>query len=100
MRCQLCTIQVATSLRLHFISRDVASPLCSAYRMSLAASRPAVPAHVACDEDDAEQVVRRLLMCHPALACPYPGLALAQPPAQSCAWKRRKQLLPQRSPLS
>ena len=68
--------------------------------MSLAASRPAAPAHVACDEDDAEQGVRRLLMCHPALACPYPGLALAHPPAQSCAWKRRKQLLPQRSPLS
>ena len=68
--------------------------------MSLAASRPAAPAHGACDNDDAEAVVRRLLQCHPALACPCPALALAQPQAQSCAWKRRKQLLPQRSPLS
>ena len=79
---------------------ESAWPLCSAYRLSLAASRPPAPAHGAGDDDDAEQVVRRLLLCHPALACPYPGLALAQAPAQSCAWKRRKQLLPQRSPLS
>lgn len=76
----------------------------SAYRMSVGGGAAAAAAgHENCESDMLRLaavfdplLARQLLFCHPTLA--PPAMLLAHP-AGGC-WKRRKQLLPQRSPLS
>ena len=81
----------------------------SAYRRALSGGAAAAPAdgssavdvqHLASALDPL--LARRLLFGNrglPTRPLPYPHALLAYPAAGGC-WKRRKQLLPQRSPLS
>ena len=75
----------------------------SAYGMSVGGGAAAAAGHESCKSDMLRLaavfdplLARQLLFCHPTLA--PPAMLLAHP-AGGC-WKRRKQLLPQRSPLS
>lgn len=75
----------------------------SAYRRALAGSAAAAPADGGAAVDERQlataldpQLAARRPLGHPGL--PHPHALLAYP-AAGC-WKRRKQLLPQRSPLS